>query len=116
MIGAAVGDVEPAIGQITDPRREPEPEQMAKAEDMFGRAARIGVVLFDSKRHLMVKKAIKNMERLARIGRNDFGVERRVAVRDVGIELDAGLRTVTGIVLGTGFAVTARPEELAVRR
>jgi hypothetical protein len=33
-----------------------------------------------------MNKAVKNVERFARIGGNDFAVERRVAIGDVGIE------------------------------
>jgi hypothetical protein len=43
-------------------------------------------------------------------------MERLVAIGDVGIELDARLRTVAGIVLGAGFAVAAGSKELAIRR
>jgi hypothetical protein len=107
-------NVEPAIGKVANARREPEPEQMADAEDM-GHAARVGVVFLDGKRSLMVKKTVKNMERFACIDRNDFRVEGGISIGDVSIELDARLRTVASIVLGAGFAMSAGPEELTVR-
>jgi len=115
MIGPAVG-VEPAVGQVANARCEPEPEEMAKTEDVFANAARVGVVLLDRKRGLVMKKAIKNVERFARVSGYDFAVERRVAIGDVGIEFDARLGTVAGIVLGPGFAVSASPKELTIRR
>jgi len=87
---------------------------MAETEYMFGGPARIGVVLLDGERSFMVKKAVKNMECFAGIGRDDFGVERRVAIGDVSIELDPWLRTIAGIVVGTSFTMPAGPEELTI--
>jgi hypothetical protein len=72
MIGSAVGDIEPAIGKVANTRREPEPEQITKTKDVFGHAARVGVVFLDGERGFVMEKTVKNMESFACIGRNDF--------------------------------------------
>ena len=46
--GASVGDVEPAIGEITDARREPEPHQ--QTEHVIDRAGRVGIMLANFQR------------------------------------------------------------------
>ena len=60
-------------------------------------------------------KAVENVRGLAGVGGDDLGVERRVAIGDVGVELHARLRAVFGVVVGARLAVAAGPEELAVR-
>jgi hypothetical protein len=42
-----VGNIEPAVGQIAEARRKPEPQQVAEPEYVLGRAAGIGIVLSD---------------------------------------------------------------------
>ena len=48
--GAAVGDIEPAIGKIANARREPKPQEMAQTKHMIDRAGRVGVMLADFQR------------------------------------------------------------------
>jgi hypothetical protein len=43
-------------------------------------------------------------------------VERRVAIRNVGVELDGGIAAVVGVDLADGFPGAAKKEVLAVRR
>jgi hypothetical protein len=54
-----------------------------------------------------MQQAIQNMRGLARVGRDDLVVKRRVAIGDVRVELHAGFRTIFGVVIGAGFAMPA---------
>ena len=116
MVSVALGDIEPAVGQIAEAWRKPEPQQVAETEHMLGRTTGIGIVLPDNEGAFMVEEAIQNVGRLARLSRNDLGVERRKPVRDVGIELYAWLRPVMGVVIGASLAVAAGSEELPIGR
>ena len=86
MVSVTVGDTKPAVGQIAEARRKPEPQQVAEPEYMLGRATGIGIVLSDDEGAFMVEEAIQNVRCLACVSRNDLGVERRKPVGDVGIE------------------------------
>ena len=44
MVDVAFGDKEPAVGQIAEAWRKPEPQQVAEPEHVLGRAAGIGIV------------------------------------------------------------------------
>ena len=114
MICVVVGDIKPAVGQIAEARRKPEPQQVAEPEYVLGRDAGIGIVLSDDEGAFMVEEAIQNVRCLARVSRNDLGVERRKPVGDVGVELCTRLRPVVGIVIGASLAVAAGPEELPI--
>ena len=83
---------------------------------MIDRAGGVGVVLTNVDRALMVHEPVENMRGLAGVGRDDFGMERRVTIGDMGVELHARFRAVLGVVVGARFAVSAGTEELAVRR
>ena len=39
VVSAPVDDIAPAVGQIAEARRKPEPEQVAEPEHVLGRAA-----------------------------------------------------------------------------
>ena len=56
MVSVAFGDIEPAVGQIAEAWREPEPQQVAEPEHVLGRAAGIGIVLPDDERAFMVER------------------------------------------------------------
>ena len=64
-----VGDIEPAIGEIANARREPKPQQVAQTEHMINCAGRVGVMLADVQRAFVMQETIKNMRGFARIGR-----------------------------------------------
>ena len=89
---------------------------MAQTEHMIDRAGRVGVMLADFQRAFVMQQTIQNMRGLARIGRDDLGVKRRVAIRNVSVELHARFRAIFGVVIGAGFAVPAGLEKLAIRR
>ena len=58
MISVGFGDIEPAVGQIAEAWRKPEPQQMAEPEYVLGRAAGIGIVLPDDEGAFMVEEAV----------------------------------------------------------
>src|SRR4029077_8533999 len=105
VVSVTVGNIEPAVGQIAKARRKPEPQQVAEPEYVLGRAAGIGIVLSDDEGAFMVEEAIQNVRRLARVSRNDLGVEGPKPVRDVAVELCPWLRPVVGVVIGASLAV-----------
>ena len=86
---ARANDIEPAVGEVADARREAESQQMAEAEHMIDRAGGVGVVLADVDRAFVVHEPVENVRGLAGIGGDDFGIERRVAIGDVGVEFHA---------------------------
>jgi hypothetical protein len=114
--GAAIGDVEPAIGEIANARREPKPHEMAQAEDMIDRAGRVGVMLADFKATFVMQQAVQNIRGFAGVSRDHVGVERRIAIGDVRVEFHARLRAIFGVVIGAGLAMPAGLEKLAVGR
>ena len=78
------------VGQIADARSETEAEQVAESEDVIGEAGRIGVVLLDPQVGLVIEQAIENMRRIANGCVDDFGMEGRVLVGDVSVEVTPG--------------------------
>ena len=82
---------------------------------MVGIAAAIGVVAARRDLALVIEQPVQDMQRLARRRRDHLGVERRVAVGEVRVELDAGLVAVMGVEARRVAAEAAGPEELAVR-
>ena len=83
--------------QIRDPRRELKPEQGAEGEDMVGIAAAIGVVAAGRDLALVVEQPVEHMRGFAGGRRDHLGVERRVSVGEVRVELDPGFIAVMGI-------------------
>ena len=82
---------------------------------MVGIAAAIGMVSPCGNLTLMIEQRIQHVERLARRRRNQLGVEGAIAVREVGISLEAGFVTVVGIQIGGGTTSPGSLEELAIR-
>lgn len=60
-VGEAFREVQPAVGQIPNPRREAEPQQEAQAEHRVGNAAGVGVMLPDGQGGFVVKQPIQDM-------------------------------------------------------
>ena len=108
--------VEPPVLQVRDARRELEAEQGAQGEDMVGIAAAIGVVPPGRDLALMVEQRVQHVQRLARRRRDQLGVERPVAVRQVGVDLEARPLAVMGVEAAGVAAEACGLEELAVRR
>ena len=113
---ACADDIEPPVGEIANARREAESQQVAEAEHVIDRAGGVGVVLADVDRAFMVHQPVENVRGLAGVRGDDLGIERRVTIGDVGVELHARLRAVFGVVVGAGLAMSAGAEKLAVRR
>ena len=65
VVSAAIDDIEPALGQIAEARREPEPQQVAEPEHVLGRATGIGIVLPDGQGTLMMEQSVQNVGGLA---------------------------------------------------
>src|ERR1700692_4010586 len=84
---ARVDDIEPPIGQVANARREANPQEVAKAEDVIDRAGGIGVVLAAINRAFMVHQPVQNVRSLAGVRGDDLGIKRRVTVGDMGVEL-----------------------------
>jgi len=112
---ACADDIKPAVCEIADARRKQESQELAKAEHVIDRAGGVGVVLADVDRAFVVHEPVENMRRLAGVRRDDLGMERRVAIGDVGVELHPRLGAIFGVVIGARFATSAGAEELAVR-
>ena len=89
--------VEPTMLEIRDARRELEAKQAAQREDMVGIAAAIGVVPSRRNLTLVIEQCVPHAQRLARGRRDQLRIEPRVAVGEVGVDLEAGSLAVVGI-------------------
>ena len=107
--------VEPAMLEVRDARRELEAKQAAQREDMVGIAAAIGVVPSRRDLALMIEQRVEHVQRLARRRRDQLGVERRVAIGEVRVDLEAGSLAVVGVQPRGVTAEAGGLEELAVR-
>jgi len=106
---------EPFVGQVADARGEAEAQQVHQSEHMVREAGRVGVVFFDPQIGFMVEQAVEDVGGIAHRGVDDFGVEGRVLVGDVGVELHAWLRAVPQVYLPGGLSSAAGPEVLPVQ-
>ena len=111
---ACADDIEPAVGEIANARREAESQQVAEAEYVIDRAGGVGVVLADFDRAFVVHQSVENVRGFAGVRGDDLGIERRIAIGNVSVELHARFRTVLGVVVGAGLAMSAGAEKLAV--
>jgi Tat protein secretion system quality control protein TatD with DNase activity len=84
--------VEPTVLEVRDSRRELKAKQAAQREDMVGITTAIGVVPSRRDLTLMIEQRVEHVQRLARCRRDQLRVERRVAIGEVGIDLEAGRR------------------------
>jgi hypothetical protein len=82
---------------------------------MIGDAAAIHVVFRDGEVGRMVEKAVEDMSGFPGRGGNDLGMERRVAIGDVGIEGDGGLRSLVRVDRAGRLRPPVEREVLAVR-
>ena len=112
---ACADDIKPAVGEIADTWRKQESQELAKTEHVIDRAGGVGVVLADVDRAFVVHEPVENMRRLAGVRRDDLGMERRVAIGDVGVELYPRLGAIFGVIVGARLAMSAGAEKLTVR-
>ena len=70
---ACANDIEPAVGEIANARREAESKQMTEAEHVIDRAGGVGVVLANVDRAFMVHQSVENVRGLAGVGGDDLG-------------------------------------------
>ena len=85
------------------------PSKAAEGEDMVGIAAAIGVVAARRNVALVIEQRVQHMQRLARRRRDQLGVERCVAVGEVGVDLEARLVAVMGVELRRHRGRSRRP-------
>ena len=97
--------------QIRDTRGKQEPEQRTECEDVVGIAAAVGVVTVGRNITLMIEQPVEHMHGFACGCRNHLGVERRVAVGEVRVELDPGFIAVMGIDAARFAAEAAGPKD-----
>nr|BAM13942.1 hypothetical protein [Pseudomonas sp. K-62] len=116
MVGRLAEAVEAPFRQVGDARCELEAQERAEREDMLGVAAAVGVVPADRDLAAVMEQGIEHVQGLAGGGRDGLREERPVAVRQVGIDLEAGLGTVMGVAASGGTALACRGEELPVGR
>ncbi len=114
--GRVVEHVEPLVGQITDARREAEPQKRAKREDVVGEAASVGVMLPERCARLVLKQAVEHIWRFRRGGGNCLDVERGEPVGDVGVGFQPRIGAVLRVDEVHGFSVAAGGKELPIRR
>ena len=106
MSTASADDIEPPVSEIANARREAESQQVAEAEYVIVRAGGVGVVLTDVNRAFVVHQSVENAQLRAGVRGDDLGIERRVAIGYVSLELHARFRTVLDVVIGAGLAVS----------
>jgi hypothetical protein len=67
------------------------------AEDMVGITTAIGMVPLRRDLTLMIEQRVEHVQHLARRRRDQLRVERRVAIGEVGVDLEAGSLAVVGV-------------------
>ncbi len=88
---------------------------MHKGENVVGKAGRIGGMLFDPQVGFIVQQLVEHESGVAHSDVDDLGAERRVLVRDVGIEQLARLGTILGIDMAGALGLASSPEALPIR-
>jgi len=114
--GRLLEAIEPPALQIGDSRCEQKAQQGAESKDVFGIPAAVCMVAVGRNIALVVEQAVEDVQGFACCRRKRLGVERCVAIRDVGIELAPGLVAVVGVEPCCITTEAASPEELAIRR
>ena len=89
---------------------------MHEGEEMVGESGRVGVVLLGRQVGLVIQQPVEDIGGVTVADVDEFAVEGRVLVRDVGVDEPAGLRPVLGVHMPGGFGFAAGPEPLPVGR
>ena len=108
--------VQLAVREVAQARREAVAEEGHEAEDVVGRAAGVDGVLLDGEAGLVVEQTVEHVRRLAGGGGDDLRVERPVLVGDVGVEAHARLVAVTRVDVCDRLARPTGEEVLSIRR
>ncbi len=114
--GRLLEAIEPSALQIGDSRCEHKSQQGAESKHVFGITAAICMVAANRNIALVVEQPVEDMQGFTCCRGNRLGVERRIAIREVGVELTPGLVAIVGVepcCIATGATGS---EELAVRR
>ena len=115
VLGFAVRQVKFGVAQIADARGEAEAEQMHEGEDMVREAGGVGVMLLDPQIGFMVQQPIEDVGGVANADVDDLGTERRILIRDVGIEEFARFGAILGIDVPCAFSLASSLEALSIR-
>jgi len=113
--GRGVDAGEFAIGEVAQPWAESEAQQGAEDKDVIGRAAGVGVMRADPQRRAVVHQPIEHVWRFVAGRRHNARAVRAVLIRDVGVEAEAGIVSVTRVDLASGVAALGGAEELPIR-
>ena len=105
---------EAAIGEVAQPRAEPEPEHGGQREHMVGRAACIGIELGDVQRGPVVHQPVQDIGCLVHRRGEHGHVVWPVLVGDVGVEAEPRIDPVFRVDVADPYALAAA-EELPVR-
>ena len=106
--------MEPALFEVPQARREAVAEERHEPKYVIGCAAGVDRMLRNCQARLMIEQAIKNMWRLAGCGGNNFRVERAVLVGKMSIEADARFVAMPRVYIGDRLAWSAGEEMLVV--
>jgi len=106
--------VQSALLEVTQARREAVTKERHQPEDMIGRTTCIDRVLLDRQARLVIEQAVEDVRRFAGRCGDDLRMERAVLVGNVGVEADTRFIAVAGINVGDGFAAAAGEEVLTV--
>lgn len=112
ILGLPFGHVQAPIGQVTDVRCESKSQAVAQKENMVSKSECVSRVLFDADVGLVVQQSIEYVRGVSDGGADDLGVERRIAIGDVGIERESWLSAVPQID-GAGV-LTAATDRIAL--
>jgi hypothetical protein len=100
--------------EVRNARRELEAEQTAQREDVVGLTAAVGVMPPRQNITLVIEQRVQDMQRLTRGGGDQLGIERRVAVRDMCVDLEPWPLAIMGVEPAGIAAKASSLEELSV--
>ena len=103
------------VPDVGDTWGETKTKEMTQGKHMVGNAPSIGVMALDREVCAMMEQTIENMRGLACPGGDDRGMERRVAIRDMGIEGNGGFAALVWIDRSGRLRPTIEREMLPVR-
>ena len=112
--GGRLDGGELAVGQVAQPRAEPEAQHGAENEHMVRGAAGVGVMRPDPQSGAMMHQPVQHIGRLVAGRRHDAHAVGPVLVGNMGVEAQAGIVAVAGVHLAGGVAALGRAEELPV--
>lgn len=104
------------VAQVAYPGRESKSEHVHQREHVVGEAGRVRVVLLDAQNRLVVKHPVEHIGRIAHADVDDFGTERRVRIRNMGVDHLPRFGAVLRIDVAGAFGPASGAEALTIRR